>query len=174
MLGSSLQTPQRSATTCPTHHSSDANGEGRSEDWGGNFSFPKCLRKYYQRDGIGVTRCQDQKMPRCNSPLWNGFAVRPPPTTHLLTAAVGETPNSSRKSTRASLLGSTLRQPCLCLCASFSRSQTGHAGWRFQHTKKKWTQVSSVTPFRWISSSKRKAKGENISAAKWLNARWKY
>lgn len=97
-----LQATQSSATTCLTNYSSDVKGEGRSKDWGRNFSFPKCLRKCFRRDRISVRCCQNQKMHRCNSPFWNGFAVCPPSTPHLLTATAGKIPNTRRKSMCAS------------------------------------------------------------------------
>lgn len=108
-LESPLQATQSSATTCLKNYSSDAKGKGRTKDWGRNFAFPKCSRKYFRRDRITVTCCQNQKTHGCNSPFWSGFAVHPRSTTHLPTARAGKIPNTRGKSTCPSYSNQPLR-----------------------------------------------------------------
>lgn len=59
------------------------------------------------------------------------------------------------------------------LRGSFSRSYAGH-GRLTLPAQERSEHVGSETVFRWIKSSKRKARGGNILAAEWLNAMRKY
>lgn len=130
-LGSHFQAAQSSPTTCLTNYSSDLKGTGKRKDWGRNFSLPKCLSIIEETEqmlhAIQSKRCTDITSR-------SGMGLR----THLLTETGGKAPNTKRKGMRASYKPSPYIVISMYLCSSFSCSQTGHAGWHFQH-KKEWT-----------------------------------
>lgn len=140
-------------------------------DRGRNFSISKCPRKYFRRDRMNVTCHQNQKMYGCNKLFRNGFPECLPSTAHLLNVTVGEIPSTREKVHVHATKTNPYATSDLCICLV---SQTRQAGWHLLHNRNKQAWAHSVTSFRWYKSSKRKAKGENILAAKWLNARWKY
>lgn len=143
----------------------------RITDQGRNSSVSKCSRRYFRRDRLNVKCRQNQKMYGCDKLFWNGFAVCLPSTAHLLNVTVGKIPSAREQVHVHATETKPYASSHLCIRLV---SQTRHAGWHLQHNRNKQAWAHSVTFFRWHKSSKRKAKGENILAAKWLNARWKY